>query len=246
MAKGFLTVDPAREFINPYSYVGNNPIVSVDPDGRLEIETVDPVRGMGPNGIRTERMHLISFQTSWYEHGRQSSGAQALKDYAPSPGKAFDIVSEAIESVGILLSGTVYLDYSQISGIEGKSEIRGWVDQAAFETRVAANFKKLFPDKPKYASGFGRTTYRFDAEGGEGLQMASAAFIMTLLEMESSNDLPKGSGQKIFDALGLDRLVESADESADFYNSLKTLIFDKIEGQATDAVINTVRDAVVK
>ena len=32
----FLQVDPAREFYNPYSYVGNNPVSSIDPTGESE------------------------------------------------------------------------------------------------------------------------------------------------------------------------------------------------------------------
>jgi hypothetical protein len=37
----FLTVDPMREYHNSYSYVGNRPIMSVDPDGNTERDARD-------------------------------------------------------------------------------------------------------------------------------------------------------------------------------------------------------------
>lgn len=38
---GFMSVDPKRQYHNPYSYAGNNPINRIDPDGRLDTTALD-------------------------------------------------------------------------------------------------------------------------------------------------------------------------------------------------------------
>jgi hypothetical protein len=47
-------VDPKREYWNSYSYVGNNPVMGVDPTGKFELSTT-----------LTDGLYSIQFETNW-------------------------------------------------------------------------------------------------------------------------------------------------------------------------------------
>jgi len=130
----FLQVDPAREFINPYSYVGNNPVMAVDPDGMLDIRLNDP------KGLR----HIDVPESSQYPIWRIVSHGQLYQvkrwwfgpgnkiEYLPTRWWQFPKLAVAVGSG----KGYWSLWYKDLKTISTYPNIKSLKNRAAFEADV--------------------------------------------------------------------------------------------------------------
>ncbi len=115
------------------------------------------------------------------------------------------------------------------------------VNHFKFGFIMANTFKDLCPEKLEL--DFRGTMFEFDRDE---MQKVGNAFLATLLEMEDSGDIPVGSGQKIFHALGLQELYSEAKDSDSFLFDVQKYFSDKCKEEIKDSLLDRAKEFIKK
>lgn len=222
----FTSVDPKREFVNPYSYTGNNPVMFVDPDGQMKF-TATHNEGNGLSFID------VKFETYYDEHLK--SRADSVTSFVPLPGPVGAVVT-VVQEASRFLKGTSYLPYANIKWVPGSDAITGPMDQAKFESRVLERFKALMPEKNHI-----RNEFTF-IDGDPGLKNVATAILATLVEMEAKGDLEEGSAVTIFQEFGFEDVLKEARKDDTFLSDIKNFFIDEATGKAADVATDVAWD----
>jgi RHS repeat-associated protein len=198
----FLTVDPARESVNTsapqswnrYTYVHNNPLNAIDPDGRITLTlNRTGTRWTGYN----DPTYIIRFETLGYKLNpvKAFAGKQAAGQYR----HPLTVILKGAEKASEALRGKPVATERP----EFFTGLRGSYRHAQFEKAISKNFAKLIQDSAT-ARELG---YRSSEYNEKSLALLKEAVTQAIDEYVVENSLNHEDEARLRQAYDIDRLV---------------------------------------